>query len=157
MAAKKYQLNKFNSGMCYILVDQKTVTTISKENKPRAICLLNNAVEFHCAFMPKKEGDYYVHIGAAIRKKLQLKEGSRVTASFKTDETPYQFNMPEELKEVLDTDARANKIFHNLTEGNQRGLIYLVQQPKSSEKKIERSLKIAAQLKAGISSPQLIL
>jgi uncharacterized protein YdeI (YjbR/CyaY-like superfamily) len=65
--------------------------------------------------------------------------------------------MPEELKEVLDTDDEANKIFHTLTAGNQRGLIYLLSLVKSSDKKIERALKIAERIKLGITSPRLIL
>jgi uncharacterized protein YdeI (YjbR/CyaY-like superfamily) len=34
--------------------------------------------------------------------------------------------MPEELKVVLEMDTEANNLFHKLTEGNQRGLMYLV-------------------------------
>jgi uncharacterized protein YdeI (YjbR/CyaY-like superfamily) len=61
------------------------------------------------------------------------------------------------LSEVLDTDPKANEVFHSLTEGNQRGLMYLVTQVKSSEKRIERALKIAEKIKAGITSPRNIL
>jgi uncharacterized protein YdeI (YjbR/CyaY-like superfamily) len=57
----------------------------------------------------------------------------------------------------LDTDDEANKIFHALTAGNQRGLIYLLSLVKSSDKKIERALKIAERIKQGITSPRLIL
>ena len=105
----------------------------------------------------KKEGGYFVNIGATVCKKLKIKEGSTVTATFKADKTEYQFEMPEELNEVLNLDADANNIFHSLTEGNQRGLIYLVTQLKSSDKKIERALKIADRLKNGITSPRTIL
>jgi uncharacterized protein YdeI (YjbR/CyaY-like superfamily) len=65
--------------------------------------------------------------------------------------------MPEELSEVLATDPEASRIFHALTEGNQRGLIFLVTQVKSTDKRIERSLRIADQVKHGVTSPRLIL
>ena len=107
--------------------------------------------------MPKKEGGYFINIGATICKKLKLKPGSKVNATFKVDETTYQFNMPNEFSEVLNTDEEAHEIFNNLTEGNQRGLIYLVTQVKNTDKKIERALKIAAQIKHGITSPRQIL
>jgi hypothetical protein len=153
----EYLLEKFDSGMHYILLDKKTVATLTKDDNKRAICKLNDEVEFHCALMPKKEGGHFINIGSTICKKLKIKEGSKVTATFKIDNTEYQFEMPEELKEVLDTDPKADKIFHSLTEGNQRGLIYLVAQVKSSDKKIERALKIVEKIKNGITSPRLIL
>lgn len=65
--------------------------------------------------------------------------------------------MPEEFKEVLNSDQEADEIFHSLTEGNQRGLIYLVSQVKSSDKKIERALKIVARIKNGVTTPRVIL
>lgn len=143
--------------MHYIMVDPKIVELFNNNDNKRVVCKLNDQLEFHCAFMPKKEGGHYINIGATICKKLQLKEGSLVKVSFEVDNSDYQFAMPEEFSEVLSSDADANFIFHNLTEGNQRGLIYLVSQVKSSEKRIERALRIANRLKNGVTSPRVIL
>ncbi|MDP2037449.1 MAG: YdeI/OmpD-associated family protein [Ignavibacteria bacterium] len=154
---KEFILEKFDSGMHYIMLDKKTVATLTKDNNKRAICKLNNQLEFHCAIMPKKEGGHFINIGSTICKKLKIKEGSKISATFSVDKTEYQFEMPEELKEVLNTDQEADEIFHSLTEGNQRGLIYLVGQVKSSDKKIERALKIVERLKIGVTSPRVIL
>ena len=153
----QYTVCKFASGMHYFMLDNKTVARVTKGGNKRAICKLNNQVEFHCAIMPKKEGGHFVNVGLAICKKLGLKEGSTVSATFSIDQTDYQFAMPDELKEVLDTDGKAKKLFHSLTEGNQRGLIYLVTQVKSVDKRIERALKISEQLKNSVTSPRLIL
>ena len=154
---EEYTLEKFISGMHYIIVDNNIVESFKNNGDKRAICRLNDQIEFHCAFMPKKEGGYFVNIGATICKKIKIKEGSSVYAIFMADKTEYQFEIPEELIEVLNLDNDANNIFQNLTEGNQRGLIYLVKQVKSSDKKIERALKIANKLKNGITSPRIIL
>ena len=96
-------------------------------------------------------------VGLATCRKLKVKEGSKLTATFRADDTEYQFAMPEELSEVLRTDAEASSIFHALSAGNQRSLIYLVMQVKSVDKRIERALKIADRLKYGITSPRVIL
>ncbi len=64
--------------------------------------------------------------------------------------------MPEELEEVLNIDLDAHTKFHSLTAGNQRSLIYLVTQVKSSEKRIERALKIAEKIKNGVTAPRHI-
>ncbi len=143
--------------MHFLMLDKKTVLELTKNDNKRAICRLNDKIEFHCAIMPKKEGGHFVNIGLTICKKLKIKEGSKVSATFSVDKTAYQFEMPEELKEVLNTDQEADQIFHSLTEGNQRGLIYLVGQVKSSDKKIERALKIVERLKNGVTSPRVIL
>jgi hypothetical protein len=153
----KYSFQKFSSSMHYIILDAKIVSKITKNNNKRAICTINEIESFHCGLMPKKEGGYFINIGNAICKKLQLKEGSTITASFEIDKTEYQFEIPEELAEVLNTDEQANAIFHSLTLGNQRGLIYLLSLVKSSDKKIERALKIAERIKDGITSPRLVM
>ncbi len=155
--ATEFVLEKFGSGMHYIMLDKKTVVALTKNGNKRAICRLNNSLEFHCAIIPKKDGGHFINIGLKICKKLKIKEGSLVTATFLVDKTQYQFEMPEELKEVLDTDFEAERIFHSLTAGNQRGLIYLVSQVKSGEKKIQRALKIVEKIKKGVTSPKIIL
>jgi uncharacterized protein YdeI (YjbR/CyaY-like superfamily) len=48
-------------------------------------------------------------------------------------------------------------VFEDLTDGNKRGLIYVVSSVKSSDKRIERALKIVEKLKIGVTSPRLIL
>jgi Bacteriocin-protection, YdeI or OmpD-Associated/Domain of unknown function (DUF1905) len=143
--------------MHHFMLDKKIVTTLTKGGNKRAICKLNDEIEFHCAIMPKKEGGHFVNVGLSICKKLKLKEGSKISATFSVDKTDYQFEMPEELREVLNTDAKAEKLFHSLTDGNQRGLIYLVKQVKSVDKRIERALKIVEQIKNGVTSTRLIL
>lgn len=143
--------------MHYFMVDKKTVETFAKTGNKRALCKLNNAVEFHCAFMQKKEGGYFVNVGSKIRNKLGLSVGDTVTATFTSDDSAFQFEMPQEFAEVLNTDSKANKVFKSLTDGNKRGLIYLVTQVKSIDKRIERSLKIAEKLRLGIKSPREIL
>jgi Bacteriocin-protection, YdeI or OmpD-Associated len=153
----EYTVQKFINGMHYILPDSKIISRLTKNGNRRAICKLNGTVEFHCAFMSKKEGGHFIIIGAALCKKLKIKSSSKVKAVFSADESEYQFEMPEELKEVLDTDPAANKIFQSLTKGNQRGLMYLVTLVKSVDKKIERALKIADKIKTGITSPPAIL
>jgi len=150
----KYTLEQFSSGMHYIVVDEKAARKILTNDNKRAICKLNETVEFHCALMKKKEGGYFINIGSSICKRLNIKKGSLVTATFKIDKSKYQFEMPEELEEVLKTDKQAHSIFEKITDGNKRGVIYLVSKVKSVEKRIEKSLRIAEYLKVGITSPR---
>jgi hypothetical protein len=150
----KYCLEKFDGGMHYFLIPESLIKKF--EPHKRAICTIHE-ISFHCAFMRKKEGGYFVNVGATVLKKIKLKKGASFTATFKEDTTKHQFELPIEFEEVLKTDDKAKKIFEALTEGNQRGLLYLVTKIKSWDKKIEKSLLIAEKIKLGITSPKLIL
>lgn len=55
--------------------------------------------------------------------------------------------MPIELREVLDQDEHADTLFHKLTPGKMRNIIYAVASVKSSEIKIRRALVYAEHLK----------
>lgn len=143
--------------MHFITPDPKTVKKITVNGNKRVICTLNGKITIHAALMKTKEGTHYIMIGAKYLKELNLKAGDKVTAVIQVDKTPLQFNLPEEFAEVMNTDPEALKIFNGLTDGNKRGLIALVNMVKSSDKKIERALKIAAKLKMGITSPQKVM
>lgn len=124
----------------------------------RVICTINNAHTVHVALMYRKaEDDYYIYVGKALLKKAGLSAGEAIKIQLATDDSEYQFEMPEELAEVLATDADAHRIFHALTPGRQRGLIHLVAMVKKMDKKIERALRIADKIKAGITSPASVL
>jgi hypothetical protein len=153
----EYILQKLSNGMYGILLDKAVALKGMDENTKRVLCSINGHPPFHCAIMPQKEGGHFIVVGLRVCKQLQLKVGSKIDVVFSEDKTEYQFEMPEELAEVLRTDPEADKLFHSLTKGNQRGLIYLVMQVKSSQKRIERALKITDKLKAGITSPRLML
>ncbi len=151
-----YRIHKFDNGMHYIPIEDKIVDSFHTQCSKRAICTLNN-IPFHCAFMPQKGGGFFIYIGSKTMKSLQLKCDDEVVLTFKTDDSEYQFDMPEEFKEVLIQDPEADEIFHQLTDGNKRGIIYLVTMVKSSQKKIERALMITEKIKSGITSPRLIM
>lgn len=149
-------IQKFSNGMHYIMVDEKIVKSFIAQGSKRALCSIENTT-FHCAFMPKKEGGHFINLGTTICTQLKLKEGDEITISFQKDDSEFQFEMPEEFSEVLYQDPDADAVFQGLTDGNKRGLIYVITLVKSSEKRIERALKIAEKLKIGIISPRLVL
>ncbi len=150
------KVQRFDSGMHYTMVEEEIVNSFLTKGSKRALCLIDKTA-FHCAFMPKKEGGYFINLGASICKQFSLKEGDEITLTFREDNSEFQFEMPEEFSEVLCQDPDADAVFQGLTDGNKRGLIYVITLVKSSEKRIERALKVAEKLKMGIVSPRLIL
>jgi hypothetical protein len=143
--------------MHYIQVDGASAKKILKGGNKRLVCTINGDTRIHSALMGNAEKGYHIVLGAKTLKSLALRLGSIVEASFEVDESEFQFDMPEEMREVMETDPEAQGIFQNLTPGNQRSLISLVKQVKSTEKRIERALKIAMRLKSGVTSAREIL
>jgi uncharacterized protein YdeI (YjbR/CyaY-like superfamily) len=153
----KCTIEKIGGYMHCIPLDNKTVARFTAGGNKRVVCTINKTITLHAAIMRTKEGMHYIMIAAKYLKQLKLKAGSIVEADIKIDESELQFNIPEEFIEVLSTDPEAEKFFNHLTDGNKRGLIALVNMVKSSDKKIERALKIAERLKMGITSPQKMM
>ncbi len=150
------KIQKFENGMHYIIIEDEVVQKFIAKGSNRVICIIEN-YRFHCAFMQKKGGGFYINLGSKIGSKLSIKEGLTIYPTFEEDNTPYKFEMPEEFLEALDQDPDAYEIFQGLTDGNKRSLIYLISLVKSSEKRIERALKVIKKLKIGITSPKMML
>jgi uncharacterized protein YdeI (YjbR/CyaY-like superfamily) len=97
--------------------------------------------------MPAGDGVFFININKKIRDQLKLKEGSSVIVVLKKDNSTYGLPFPEELKEVLNQDKEGNKLFHQLTPGKQRNIIYGVSQLKNTDGRIQRALIMIDHLK----------
>jgi uncharacterized protein YdeI (YjbR/CyaY-like superfamily) len=151
-------IEKFpGAGMHYIQVPAKTAASLRKKGVTRVLCRINNTLELHAALMHTKEGMSYIMLGKRWLTEIKAKAGTPVSVTLQEDETELQFDIPEEFSAVMESDPGARKIFDALTDGRKRGLIQLVRMVKSSDKKIERALKIAEKIKFGITSPQQIM
>ena len=55
--------------------------------------------------------------------------------------------LPAELAEVFELDDQGSQIFHSLTPGKQRTLLYIVAQPKRSDTRLVKALILLDYLK----------
>ena len=136
------------------VVPEDLVASLGGEK--RVICTIDGHA-LHLAINRVHAIGYYIYLGKSTLKKLDLEAGMSFEAEFRVDDTPYQCEMPEEFEEVLLTDPEADQIFHSLTPGNQRSLIFMVSRVKSIDKRIEKALKITGGLKRGLTKPQEVL
>ncbi len=141
-----------SGGMHFISISASMAEKFIKKGIKRCICTLNGKSSLHVALQSRKEEGYIIYISKRVMKELNLKKGLTVQMELREDESTFQFEEAEEWNEVLATDPEAKKIFSELTPGNQRSILYLITRVKSSDKRIERSLHIAEQLKKGIHS-----
>ncbi|MBW0162584.1 MAG: YdeI/OmpD-associated family protein [Sediminibacterium sp. Gen4] len=152
MALKTKAIIEESNGMTFIGIGTSMAEKFVKKGVKRCICTLNGKSNLHVALQSRKEEGYFIYISKRVLKELSLKKGMTVQMELKEDESQFQFEEAEEWNEVLATDPIAKDIFDQLTPGNQRSILYLITRVKSSEKRIERSLHIAEQLKRGIHS-----
>ena len=114
----------------------------------RVVCTINGKETYQCALMPKGDGAYFINVNKKLRDKLGLKLGTPVNVSLVEDESEYGLPVPEELAELLKMDEEGDKLFHALTPGKQRTLLYIIAHPKNSDARIGRAIATLEHLKA---------
>lgn len=109
-------------------------------NDRRVITKVNGAVKYHCAIYGDGSGGFRILLNRERVKKLGLVRGETITVELEKDRTEYGVPMSEELREVLDQNPEADRLFHEMTKGTQRTLIYWSDNVKSSEIRIRRAI-----------------
>ncbi len=134
---------------CHFAVPQVVAATlIAQREDRRVVCVLNEKTQYQCAMLPRGDGTFLITVNKKIQKDLSLTIGSHVQVSLRKDESEYGLPMPEELAEVLAQDAAGNRLFHALTPGKLRTLLYIVGKPKHSDTRVQVALTIVEHLKA---------
>ena len=118
-----------------------------KNTDRRMICIFNKSVKHNCALMSSGKGTYMITLHQAIRKKLNIDLGDLVKVEMKKDDSDYGMPLPDELFELWQIDPDANQLFHQLTKGKQRSLIYIISQGKRPETRIKKAVAILEYLK----------
>jgi bifunctional DNA-binding transcriptional regulator/antitoxin component of YhaV-PrlF toxin-antitoxin module len=113
----------------------------------RVVCTLNDSHSFQCALLPWTEGGFCIVVNKKIREKLGIADGSKVKVELTKDESKYGLPMPKELREVLRQDREGNKLFHALTPGKQRTMLYYIAKTKDVDRRIHMSLIFVEHLK----------
>ncbi len=118
----EFTVQRFDGGMHYFVVETAVAAPFIEPDNKKVLCTINDQHEFHAAFMPKKEGGYYINLGQSIRNQAKIREGSSIRATFRKDHSRYQFQMPEVLAEVLRADCEAEEIFAGLPPRESTGI-----------------------------------
>lgn len=145
------QLGVYNQHM--ITLPLEIGLALYSQGLRRVLCLLNGKHHHHCALYKLKDGGFAVFLGASSMRAFDLHRNATVRVDIGEDTTPYQAPMPEELAEVLKTDPEADSIFHELTPGRQRSIIYYISSLRRTDGRIDRALAVAERLKQGITDP----
>ena len=133
------------SGWHFLLVNNDISAKLGFDDKyRRVVCTINDGDAFQCALLPW--GDLF-YIIVNQKKRLGLVAGDIVKVRLVKDESKYGLPMPEELREVLDQDPDGDRLFHGLTAGKQRSILYLLSRPKNIDVRIHQALLIVEHLR----------
>ena len=117
-----------------------------KDGSRRVVCTINESETFQCALLPS-DGDFVIIVNKKKRDKLGIAGGDKITVELKADDSKYGLPMPAELREVLRQDRDGNKLFHSLTAGKQRSILYFVGKVKDVDRRIHTALIFIEHLK----------
>lgn len=92
----------------------------------RVIRTLNGSGEHQCALLPFGDGDFVLSVNKHWCDTLHLEIGSEVRVGLRKDNSKYGLPVPEELKELFRQDKEGSRLFHALTIGRQRTLLYII-------------------------------
>ncbi|MEO7675101.1 MAG: DUF1905 domain-containing protein [Pyrinomonadaceae bacterium] len=135
------------SGWHFLIVEKKIERKFGFDSKfKRVVCSINGGESFQCALMPWGE-IFYIIVNKKKRDAIAIVAGDTVNVELIKDESKYGLPMPEEFAEVLNQDADGDRMFHALSAGKQRSLIYLVSNVSDIDKRIHVALLILAHLK----------
>ena len=146
----KTTLCNFNSSLWghHIPVPEKFAQVFLADAGRRVLCTLNGRESIQCALMPDGKGGHFINVNKALRQKLNLKLGDEIEVELQKDESQYGLPLPEELEALFEVDEEGNALFHQLTAGKQRSLIYLVGKPKRSDTRLQKAIVILDYLKS---------
>lgn len=115
-------------------------------NSRRVMCSINDGEAFPAALMPWGK-IFYLMVNKERRTELGIRAGDMTNVVLEKDESKYGMPMSEEFEEVLRQDPDGSKLFHSLTAGKQRSMIYYIGKVKDIDKRIHTALVFLEHLK----------
>ncbi len=114
----------------------------------RIIVSYNGGIPVHNAFLSKGGNIKYIKLNKKTMKEGNLNVGDKVDVVIEEDKSKYGVPMAPEMEELLNQDIEGEVLFHKLTPGKIRSLLFKVNSYKSTDKRIETSIVILEHLKA---------
>lgn len=130
----------------HFVVDDAVAQDIKSEKIKRLVCTINNQEKIHCALQSMGNGTYYILVNKTLQKKLKVVMGDLLEIKLEPDTSKYGIPMPEEMAEILVQDKLVDALFHSLTPGKQRSILYQIGVPKTIESRVKKAILITRYL-----------
>lgn len=119
-----------------------------EKNPSRILFSINGKGNIPRALLPDGTGNYFILVNKVICKKYDLEPNEEVTLVISPDDSEYGMPLPEELAELWAMDEEAYQVFHQLTPGKQRSLIYQIAKPKGEDTRVKKAVQVSEYLKS---------
>ena len=140
-------ISSTGSGWHFLIIEKEIVAQFGFPDKfKRVVCSINGGGSFQCALLPWGEL-FYIIVNKKKRDEVGVVAGDIVNIVLVKDESKYGLPMPEEFREVLNQDHEGDELFHALTAGKQRSILYQLSKPKDIDLRIHQALIIVEHLK----------
>lgn len=134
-----------NPSYTMVTIPSEIISELPESGRLRTLGKMNGA-EFSLAIQGRKNGNGFFMVGSALRRAAKITTGDPVEIEFSLTD-PVFLELPEELKEVMEQDEEAGKIFFGMTVGMQRSLAHYVSSVKNTDSRIKRALELAYKMK----------
>lgn len=140
-------ISSTGSGWHFLIVEKEIVAKFGFEDKfRRVVCSINGGEAFQCALLPWGEL-FYIIVNKKKRDEVGVVAGDMVDVVLVKDESKYGLPMPEEFEEVLKQDTEGDRLFHALSKGKQRSILYMLSRSKDIDLRIHHALIVVEHLK----------
>jgi hypothetical protein len=112
----------------------------------RVLCRLNTLDERQCALLPIGNESFVVTVNRTQLKALGLDVGATVRVTLRKDESVYGLPVPQELTELFRQDTEGKRLFHALSRGRQRTLLYIVGKANTPDDRASRAVIVIQHL-----------
>ena len=119
-----------------------------ERNANRVIYRINGGPPLHVGMMHDGQGDYFITVNKELRRTYHLDIGDEATLTIEPDDSEYGLPVPEEVSELWNLDPEARRVFHSLSPGHQRNLLYQIDKLKRPETRAKRTVQFHDYLKA---------
>ncbi len=130
----------------HFVVPPDVAAYYQKDSAKRAVCTLNGSERYQCGILRGVKSQYVITVNATIRKKLKVVFGDTLQVDLEPDTSEYGLPLTEELKVALELDPDASELFHALTPGKQRTLLYIAANVKNPNLRAQRAIVILEHL-----------
>ena len=128
-------------------IDDNIVENLKKQKIKRLQVSINGHKKITGSLISGGDHQYFFKINKTQMKKFSLSIGDEASLEIIPDESEYGMPLPPEFTAIWEIDDEAKSLFHSLTPGKQRNLIYLVDKVKSLEIRARKATIIMEHLK----------
>ena len=119
-----------------------------ERNPTRVVVETGSGHRLHTGLMNDGRGDHFITVNQQLRKREGWDVGDQITLTITPDDSDYGIPVPAEASELWDLDPEARTVFHSLTPGQQRGLLYQIDKLKRPESRAKKAVQIHEYLKS---------